>query len=333
MQVVYSHLYKFMGVSAGNAHWLIMQFHGVPIFFVLSGFLISMSWERKPDIKLFAINRALRILPGLWTCIVITIVVVTFFRFDVFHTAGILWVIAQFVGLIYTPGFLDEFGFGSYNGALWTIPVEIQFYCLLPIVYILFRRFNPTTIFVYLFVLFFFISVIYRTHAPSLAGVNPEPEMIHFKLIRYSFLPHIFLFFLGVLIQRTGVYKSKLILGKGLFWLILYIALTIVTPNIVLLKQLLLCVLGLVTISLGFTLNELSNYVLRRNDVSYGIYIYHGLVINIFFQLQLTGSWHYASLVVLFTFLLGYLSWIFIERVCIKFKPSSQYTIDRNLSS
>ena len=42
---------------------------GVPIFFFLSGFLISRSWERSPSASEYFRNRALRLFPALWTCI------------------------------------------------------------------------------------------------------------------------------------------------------------------------------------------------------------------------------------------------------------------------
>ncbi|MDV7393506.1 acyltransferase family protein, partial [Arthrospira platensis SPKY1] len=38
---------------------------GVAIFFVLSGYLLALSWERKPSMVAFARNRVLRIYPAL----------------------------------------------------------------------------------------------------------------------------------------------------------------------------------------------------------------------------------------------------------------------------
>jgi hypothetical protein len=32
-----------------------------------------------------------------------------------------IWFGSQLVGLIYTPQFMKHFGFGSYNGSLWTL--------------------------------------------------------------------------------------------------------------------------------------------------------------------------------------------------------------------
>ena len=47
---------------------LIYAFPGVPIFFVISGFLISLSYERSSGLKSYCRNRVLRIYPGLQLC-------------------------------------------------------------------------------------------------------------------------------------------------------------------------------------------------------------------------------------------------------------------------
>src|SRR3569833_2262835 len=36
----------------------------VDAFFVLSGFVIAMSWDRQPNVRRFMVNRILRIYPG-----------------------------------------------------------------------------------------------------------------------------------------------------------------------------------------------------------------------------------------------------------------------------
>jgi peptidoglycan/LPS O-acetylase OafA/YrhL len=73
-------------------------------------------------------------------------VTATLLGFQLADARGAMWFVAQLFGAIYTPASLREFGFGSYNGALWTIPIELQFYFLVPLVFLLLRRSaRPTT--------------------------------------------------------------------------------------------------------------------------------------------------------------------------------------------
>jgi len=52
------------------------RFPGVPIFFVISGVLISKSYERSDSLRDYLRNRCLRIFPGLWICLVVSVAVI-----------------------------------------------------------------------------------------------------------------------------------------------------------------------------------------------------------------------------------------------------------------
>ncbi|MDN4172963.1 acyltransferase [Nocardioides sp. SOB77] len=49
---------------------------GVDAFFGISGFLICKSWCGRPSVRLFAVGRARRLLPGLWMSLVVTAFVI-----------------------------------------------------------------------------------------------------------------------------------------------------------------------------------------------------------------------------------------------------------------
>src|SRR4029077_5953381 len=49
---------------------------GVPIFFVISGVLISKSYEHSDSFRDYLRNRCLRIFPGLWVCLVVSVAVI-----------------------------------------------------------------------------------------------------------------------------------------------------------------------------------------------------------------------------------------------------------------
>jgi peptidoglycan/LPS O-acetylase OafA/YrhL len=300
---------------------LISFFPGVPIFFVISGFLVSKSYERSSSLWSYARSRLLRIFPGLWVCVLLTIPVATYFGYDFLHLRGLAWLVAQLCGAIYTPGFLKSFGFGSYNGSLWTIPLVLQFYVLLPVAYfILSKRGDLTRGLVMLWGLFFVLALIFR---PMTNFIEGQPDPLDLKLLRYSFVPHFYLFLFGVLLQRFQVHESSLIKGKAPIWLAAYIALMYVIPDSDVKYVLHPLALGLVVLSAARTGPDLARRLFRGNDLSYGVYIYHGLVLNVFVELGLVGSPVYAWLLVGVTFVIAFLSWRLVERPFLRMKRPS----------
>jgi peptidoglycan/LPS O-acetylase OafA/YrhL len=82
---------------------------GVLIFFSISGYLVTASWLKDPDIRRFAARRALRIVPALCVSIPLTLAVIAA------------------LGLTGFPGNPRHLA----NGSLWTIPYEVYCYALL----------------------------------------------------------------------------------------------------------------------------------------------------------------------------------------------------------
>jgi len=169
-----------------------------------------------------------------------------------------------------------------------------------------------------LFLVFFVIAVLFRQIRSELGTEGGEPLKI--KLFRYSFIPHLCLFLFGIGLQRLKAHSHWLIRGKGHWWLLAYIAYSYLIPNNVWLQQLQLVFLGVTAISCAYTVPQLSRSLLGRTDISYGVYIYHCVILNVFIQLQWIEEWHYAALAIVISCLAGYLSWIFVERPCIRRK-------------
>lgn len=54
---------------------------------------------------------------------------------------------------VYSPRFLDGLGVGHINGSLWTIPVEVTFYAVIPVLVFVTSRFGVRRLLTLLFVL------------------------------------------------------------------------------------------------------------------------------------------------------------------------------------
>jgi peptidoglycan/LPS O-acetylase OafA/YrhL len=320
-QVVLVHSMGYFGLYDPHVAYWLSFFPGVPIFFVISGYLVSASFERQKTVHAYLKNRFLRIFPGLWACLLFTTGIVLLLGFRPSRPVDYLWLPAQFVGLIFTPPFLKSFGIGSYNGSLWTIPVELQFYLALPIVYKLVTWRNSRKAGMILAVaIFAAIRVsLYLTH-PSLGEAS---ETTLEKLIRYSFLPHFVLFLLGVTLQNFRVHQSRLISGKVLIWLPIYLAAQLLLPEnpwILVFRSLLL---GFLVVSAAYTAPTAAETILRGEDISYGVYIYHALVISLLLIFRAHHSIADIGMVFAGAVILGGLSWRFVEMPFLRKKRKS----------
>ena len=99
---------------------------GVPLFFIISGFVISMSsWGRSP--AQFAVSRFVRLYPAYWVCVLATTAVVQLYPY-VFPQQGPRVVLANLTML------QDPLRLPRVDDAYWTLWVEMRFYLLFMIV-------------------------------------------------------------------------------------------------------------------------------------------------------------------------------------------------------
>jgi peptidoglycan/LPS O-acetylase OafA/YrhL len=318
-QVVFDHFYEHIRPTTFSFYLneTLYLFPGVPVFFMISGYLISASLERSHNLGIYFKNRALRILPGLWGCLFLTVIVFSITGVNFFNLQALKWLPAQMVGIIYTPGFLKNYGFGSYNGALWSITFELQFYLVLPILYLLVPK--KSTIYWFVGLIVFFGVGYYLFYTQNYSFKN---------LMSFTFVPHIYLFLVGVVFQKLQIYKSKFIFNKAHYWVVAYVAFVYGVSALIIpaspitylfIKHIFL---GFTIISMAYSLPGIAKNIFRTNDISYGIYIYHGLIMTVIVQLKLSGSVN-LFMILLATYLIATLSWLFVEKPFIKRKEKT----------
>lgn len=273
-------------------------FPGVPIFFVVSGFLISGSWARKRDIRSFSRNRALRIYPALWANLVgITLLLAIFgglafwpwdFRFWLWHLIAFVFASDHIASNLLGGLFNGQGIFSFYpSGVLWTLPVELSFYLLVPVILAapLLRR--------------------------GLAGLSIG-IWVAISLLSYFMIArvgdwvlfiglYLWMFLIGAATQVYWPRVRRIFEGKAVYWLAVHGALTAgliaatgaqpvyVVPawtNI-----LHTMTLGALAISIAFTATAAASGALHGRDISYGLYLWHMPVICVLAGCGLTGSW------------------------------------------
>lgn len=334
LQVVIVHLITHFHLT--HLTWianLLSPFPGVPVFFFVSGLLISAAWERNPNPKRFFLNRFYRIYPGLWGCVLFSVIALFIF-YDpqiLIQNIGtfIFWIFTQSSILqMWNPEFLSGFGLGVVNGALWTIAVEICFYLFIPILYWLYKLIPTPRIYILLTIIILSFALNYFLEY----GLSRElKDTMQIKAILLTPLPWVGMFCGGILANYKLGYLTSLLAGKFpvilLFFAIISVIPFLMPANIFfgfgnhigIVNYISLCAL---IISGAFSNRSLSTTLLKKNDFSYGIYIYHQPLLNIFIVLGLTSSTSFL-LCLLLVGLCAFLSWKLIERPVLNLKKSS----------
>lgn len=312
--------------------WL-AYFPGVPIFFFISGFLISAAWERHPKLRTFAGNRFLRICPALWVAFFFSVAMLAVAYPEAFRLGGflkvLLWAVAQLtLGQDWNPDFLRGFGVGALNGSLWTIPVEISFYVAIPILYWLSGRARSAPLVLGVVVLF---SIAAQWGASLYVGQDSHTQQL-IKLLNITPVPWIWMFAIGVLAQRFKNVLCPFVAGRFGAFLLLYVAVSLLAWYIPFypflagdnnrLGILNFLFLALLVLAAAFSARNTSDRVLRRNDISYGVYIYHMPVINLLLAKNFGGvSGIFTALGA--TCGVALLSWFVVEKRALRLRVAS----------
>jgi peptidoglycan/LPS O-acetylase OafA/YrhL len=140
LMVLYSHQYPITATTPPN--WMNVAMIGgvaVMIFFVISGYLVTISWLAQPRLLPFLGKRVLRIWPALMVVVLLTILILgpsfTKLKLIDYWQNKTTWDYLRNILLqirFNLPGVFTEQPLpNSVNGSLWTIPIEVNCYIAL----------------------------------------------------------------------------------------------------------------------------------------------------------------------------------------------------------
>lgn len=311
-QVMTQHIMRHIG-GVDRLPDPFLWFNGVVILFCISGFLIPASMERSSGTWEFVKKRVFRVMPSLWICIAVGVVVAGLFCGFVFDKTFAVWFAGQLstVQGLPQPDFISSFGTGTFNGSLWTIIYTIQFYLIIALVY---RFLKNRKLFSWIMVLLFTMALNMAV-PPLQAYFEATGNQVAKNIISHTCMTHLYIFFIGCFIYR---YREKIVpvLAKTkLLCLLLLIARSLycskygvrVGEYADMISVVLLCML---TVGIGYGFGKLR----FKFDLSYGLYLYHMIVVGVFVQLGLKGEvWQIVSVYAI-SLLCAFASYFLIDR-------------------
>lgn len=322
----------FLWFAPGSGRWF---GDGVPMFFIISGGMVYASARRCREQgrpwRDYLRNRLLRIAPALYAYAAVMAAFLVLSGI----VAGRALVGTQFLGWlgstlllvpVYHPPLLAEFGTGVVNGSLWTIPVEVGFYLLVPVLVLAAARWS-------------FAAMLAGAGAVAVAGVallaaaaEHGGDGLGGRLLAVSVLPWLGFFLLGIWWHRVWD-RAPQSPWVALAALAGYVATAVVRRHTGDGAEVAVALLGGLPLSyLVYWLAYHGGGALRRvtdrlGDLSFGVYIWHMPVINLllwagFDGLALPGT-AAVLVVVALTACCALLSWHLVEKPALRLKSYS----------
>lgn len=318
VMVFHSHMFALKGLPEEPLPWLRLLWSGVGLgtFFVISGYLVTNSVLRRPDLLQFLGRRAVRIMPGLTVnvlfCVLLGAAVTTLSVRDYFaapQTFEFLRgnVLLAFQDVQYNlPGVFSGNPSTAVNGSLWTLPYEIALYFFVGFVVWATRNSALRAT----------LAVLGFAGCFSLQLLQLSSRGINYEIHLWTTLQTIHLgawgglFFLGALMALAKDLRRSLTVicaaAAILFWG--------KTSSLAL-----MLLLGGLVIAVGES--KALRLPQRMGDLSYGIYLYafpvQQAVVMFIEDARLRTQYPMALAI---TFVLAYLSWRLVESPAMRLK-------------
>ena len=320
--VLWSHCYPLRGIpqlepGAYMTEGLsFISVVAVYIFFAMSGYLVTRSWQRDPHVGRFILRRLLRIIPALAVVVLITFLIVgpwmSVLSVGAYFGDPASWryLLNIFMYPIQhnLPGvFINNPFAEAVNGSLWTLRLEFSFYIIIALLGLSFlRRWGWILVAAAATSFFAFIGLDLVKELSDLPG---HRQLV---LIASNGIP----FFLGAALARNErCFKIQL------RHVLIVVALMAACYGLIPLKYILPAATAVITLFLEFRLKiDLG----RWGDFSYGFYVWAFVVEQCVIHLfPMIGFMEFLLSCTAVTLLMAILSWHLVEKWALRLKPKT----------
>ncbi len=295
-------------------------------FFVISGFLVFMSFDNSKSVKEYLAKRFRRIYPAYFSVIILCAFLglfITDLSLPEYFSMKFIKYLAANLSLLNfiepsLPGVFINNPIKAVNGALWTIRTEVMCYCLVPVIVILIRRFSKGVLFAIIYFLAYILFQVFNV-------ISVRTGQTIFMQLAY--IPWHFLCFLsgGIIYFNYSYFEKK---ARLLFLLSLFIYLGSIASGLTILKPISLAVLIIYSACFFYYLGNFGKY----GDFSYGVYIFHFPIIQtlIYYNIFRVNPFLAFALSSAIILIISFISWHMIEKPFLK--RSSHYVIANKMS-
>lgn len=301
-------------------------------FFAVSGFLITASWLNNPRPRAYFAARALRILPGLWACLIVTAFVIAPIGVAIqggsaaallLSTEPFEYVIKNSAVAWVQPGIGDTPNGipwpHMWDGSLWTLLWEVFCYIGVAIVGVtaLRRRrwFVPAAL---------VLALVCGALLPPLSryeGVPPSEQQDIDPTTGMLVLAAIAARFATMFLAGALLYQLRNVIPAR--WSLVAVSAGVVAASSVLANYRLLGAVALAYMIIASGVLIHSERLRLRTDVSYGVYIYAFPIQQVLVMYGLGRLVHpliFAVVAAAITLPLAFASWFFVEKPALQLK-------------
>ena len=286
--------------------------YAVYAFFVISGFLIFMSFDNTKSIRQFFKKRFYRIFPAYSTVIIVTAFAFSYFSTyelsQYFSIDFLKYLLSNLSTLNFIhptlPGLFMDHATPAVNASLWTIKIEVMFYLSIPLIALFFSRFNK----LYTLIFFYVLSIAYFE---LMTGLSTGEEHRNIFALLAKQIPGQLSFFVSGAILYYYYAHFKRYASYYLLLSLLYLA-TYPIHHIWFFFPFFLAYL---VIYIAIFFKYLGNFG-KYGDFSFGLYIWHFPIVQAFVASGILSKYPLGGLLllVLTVSLFAMLSWRYIEK-------------------
>ena len=313
--VILGHMYYIMGQAANLPTFAGqgIQIIGVKILFVLCGYFITKSWLSDTHPGRYAIKRLFRIYPALIVVVLLSVFVLgptmTSLSAGEYFSNANTWAYLKNLILNPTYNLPGVFAENAYpyavNGSLWTIPVELAIYVLVPLLTLIPRKKKTPIVGAVLLVLCLALNICKVYLFPTKQIVVWGNDLLQAT----DLLPA---FFLGHIFSFVDKKYFNWQIGTIVFLIASFLSIPLPYSDLVFPAALAYFIL-----SFGNAERPVFRNWFKKSDFSYGLYLYGFPIQQIMYVLLKKANLHPLLMTfICFAIVLGFaiLSWCFVEK-------------------